>query len=220
MASVMSSVTISYCPFARSVRMAPFISSASSWGGGDKSTQSADIAKAIKACNAVIQIKFPINIRDQVEVITGWWAVHSTHRQPAKGGIRFASVVNQDEIEALSALMSYKCAIADVPFGGAKGGLAIDPRNYDRDELWRITRRFAQELARKGFLNPATNVPAPDIGTSPREMVWIADIYKELFPEDVNHDACVTLKNAEPTEHGAALLDEMHRVDAAHRARI
>ena len=155
---------------------------------------SPDITQAINACNAVIQIKFPIKIQERMTIISGWWAVHSTHRLPAKGGIRYASVVNQDEIEALAALMSYKCAIADVPFGGAKGGLAIDPHTMDRDDLCRITRRFAQELARKGFLSPATNVPAPDVGTSSREMAWFADTYLELFPEDVNHDACVTGK--------------------------
>ena len=155
---------------------------------------SADVGKIIKAANSVIQIKFPVFIRNSVEVFCGWWAVHSTHLLPAKGGIRFSPLVDQDEVEALSALMSYKCALVDVPFGGAKGGLLISPENYTRDELWQITRHFAQELARKGFLNPATNVPAPDVGTSPREMSWIADAYKELFPEDVNHKACVTGK--------------------------
>lgn len=153
-----------------------------------------NVAKVIKATNSVIQIKFPVKIKEEVQIFCGWWAVHSTHLLPAKGGLRFAPVVNQDEIEALSALMSYKCALSDVPFGGAKGGLVIDPKAYSRDEMMQITRRFAQELARKGFLNPATNVPAPDMGTSSREMLWIADAYKEIFPEDVNSAACVTGK--------------------------
>jgi glutamate dehydrogenase (NAD(P)+) len=108
-------------------------------------------------------------------------------------------MVNQDEVEALAALMTYKCAIADVPFGGAKGGLLIDPDNYTIDELREITRRFTMELARKDFIHPAGNVPAPDMGTSSREMAWIADTYKALFPEDLNHDACVTGK---PIERG------------------
>jgi glutamate dehydrogenase (NAD(P)+) len=153
-----------------------------------------DTAKVIQACNMVSQIKFPAKVRGKVEVFTGWWAIHSAHRLPAKGGLRFAPVINQEEIEGLAALMSYKCAIADIPFGGAKGGLLINPYNYKEDELRDITRRFAVELARKDFINPATNVPAPDLGTSAREMVWIADTYKALFPEDVNQDACVTGK--------------------------
>ncbi|GMR20031.1 MAG: Glu/Leu/Phe/Val dehydrogenase [Gammaproteobacteria bacterium] len=154
---------------------------------------------AIKACNSVLQVKFPVKIRGEIQVFTGWRAVHSTHRLPSKGGIRFASIVNQDEVEALAALMTYKCAIVDVPFGGSKGGLLIDPIQYSRDELEKITRRFTLELARKGFLNPATNVPAPDMGTGQREMAWMADTYKHLFPEDINHIACVTGK---PVHHG------------------
>jgi glutamate dehydrogenase (NAD(P)+) len=158
-----------------------------------------DVAEAIKACNAVIQVKFPVKIRGRVEVISGWRAVHSTHRLPAKGGIRYALCVNQDEVEALAALMTYKCAIVDVPFGGSKGGLLIDPCKYERDEMEHITRRFTLELVRKGFLNPATNVPAPDMGTGQREMAWMADTYKHLNPEDINYTACVTGK---PVEHG------------------
>jgi len=151
-------------------------------------------AQIIKASSAVLQVRFPVRVRGGIEVFTGWWSVHSTHRLPAKGGLRFAPHVNQDETEALSALMSYKCALADIPFGGAKGGLMIDPSRYSVDELREITRHFAQELARRGFLDPATNVPAPDMGTSAREMAWIADTYKSLYPEDVNQDACVTGK--------------------------
>ncbi|MGD8629361.1 MAG: Glu/Leu/Phe/Val dehydrogenase [Gammaproteobacteria bacterium] len=150
--------------------------------------------KVIQACNAVIQVKFPVSIGGVVEVFTGWWAIHSAHRLPAKGGLRFAPVVNQDETEALAALMSYKCAIADIPFGGAKGGLLIKPDNYSEAELREIVRQFTMELARRDFINPATNVPAPDMGTSSREMAWIADTYKTLYPDDVNRDACVTGK--------------------------
>lgn len=153
-----------------------------------------NMAQVIKASSAVLQVHFPVRVRGGVEVFTGWWSVHSTHRLPAKGGLRFAPHVNQDETEALSALMSYKCALADIPFGGAKGGLVIDPARYSTEEMREITRHFAQELARRGFLDPATNVPAPDMGTSSREMTWIADTYKALYPEDVNQDACVTGK--------------------------
>lgn len=157
------------------------------------------IARAIAATDAVLQVSFPVEIDGRVETFTGWRAVHSNHRLPAKGGIRYAPVVDQDEVEALAALMTYKCAIVDVPFGGSKGGLAIDPRQYARADMQRITRRFARELARKGFLSPAKNVPAPDLGTGEREMAWIMDTYKHLYPEDINYLACVTGK---PVAHG------------------
>ncbi len=153
-----------------------------------------ETAKVIQACNVVIQVKFPVCTGSKVEVLTGWWAIHSAHRLPAKGGLRFAPVVNQAETEGLAALMSYKCAIADIPFGGAKGGLLIDPHNYTEDQLREIVRQFSMELMRRDFINPATNVPAPDLGTSSREMAWIADTYKTLFPDDLNRDACVTGK--------------------------
>ncbi len=157
------------------------------------------LANTIKACNTVLTVSFPVMIRGQIEVFTGWRATHSIHRLPSKGGIRFATSVNQDEVEALAALMTYKCAIVNVPFGGSKGGLYIDPRQYSREELELITRRFARELMRKGFLSPATNVPAPDMGTGQREMAWIMDTYKHLYPEDINYAACVTGK---PVNHG------------------
>ncbi len=157
------------------------------------------IASAIKACTSVLQVTFPAMIKGKIEMFTGWRAVHSIHRLPSKGGIRYALSVDQFEVEALAALMTYKCAIVDVPFGGSKGGLYIDPLKYTRDELQIITRRFTRELAEKGFLSPATNVPAPDVGTGQREMAWIADTYKHLYPEDINHVACVTGK---PVEHG------------------
>lgn len=157
------------------------------------------VSLAIKSCDSTIKVCFPVEINDKIEVFTGWRSVHSKHRLPAKGGMRFAPIVNEDEVEALAALMTYKCAIADVPFGGSKGGLAIDPRKYTRDDMQRITRRFARELVRKGFLSPATNVPAPDMGTGEREMAWIADTYKHLHPEDIDYQGCVTGK---PVVHG------------------
>ncbi len=157
------------------------------------------MAWAIKACNTVLTVTFPVRIRGRIEVFTGWRATHSIHRLPSKGGIRYATTVDQDEVEALAALMTYKCAIVNVPFGGSKGGLYIDPSKYSREELEVITRRFARELIRKGFLSPATNVPAPDMGTGQREMAWILDTYKHLYPEDINYTACVTGK---PVNHG------------------
>lgn len=159
----------------------------------------AGLAHAIGGCNEVLQVRFPVQIDDRVEVFTGWRAVHSAHRLPAKGGIRFAPIADQDEVEALAALMTYKCALVDAPFGGSKGGLQIEPANYNRGQMQQITRRFARELSRKGFLSPATNVPAPDMGTGQREMAWIADTYKHLHPDDINYLACVTGK---PVDHG------------------
>lgn len=154
---------------------------------------------ALKACASVLQVSFPVEIDGRAEMFTGWRAVHSDHRLPTKGGIRFALQVDQDEVEALAALMTYKCAIVDVPFGGSKGGLIIDPRKYSRKQMEAITRRFARELINKGYLSPAKNVPAPDMGTGPREMGWMVDTYRQLFPDDINYMGAITGK---PVEHG------------------
>ena len=113
---------------------------------------SPDAIKVVKACNAVLQLKFPVKLKQRTEVIFGWWAIHSAHRLPAKGGMRYSTAVSQDEVEALAALMTYKCAIADIPFGGAKGGLMINPAHYDKAELHEITRRFTIELAKRDFI--------------------------------------------------------------------
>ena len=152
------------------------------------------LREQIKQCSSVYQTRFPVKFNDGIQVFTGWRATHSEHRLPAKGGIRYAPIVDQDEVEALAALMSYKCAIVNVPFGGSKGGLLIDPKSYDTDDLERITRRFARELINKGFLGPSINVPAPDMGTGQREMAWIASTYREQFPQDLNAMGCVTGK--------------------------
>ena len=152
------------------------------------------LAEQIKLTNSVYRVQFPVDIRGHIEVFTGWRAVHSEHRLPVKGGIRFAPEVNQEEVEALAALMSYKCAIVDVPFGGSKGGLCIRPQDYEVDELRAITQRFAYELAKKGYISPSENVPAPDMGTGEREMAWIADSYRMTYPDDINAIACVTGK--------------------------
>ncbi len=152
------------------------------------------LAEEIRGCHAVYHVRFAVEMRDEWKVIEGWRAVHSEWRLPAKGGLRYAPSVDEDEVEALAALMTYKCAVVDVPFGGSKGGLRIDPREFTEGELEQITRRFALELDQKGFLSPATNVPAPDMGTGEREMAWIANTYRRLHPEDVNAEACVTGK--------------------------
>lgn len=152
------------------------------------------LSEQIKQTKSVYQVRFPVRFGREYRLFTGWRAVHSEHRLPAKGGIRFAPIVTQDEVEAMAALMTFKCALVNVPFGGAKGGLIIDPRQYDEEDLERITRRFARELIAKGFISPSLNVPAPDLGTGPREMAWIADVYRTQFPGDINALACVTGK--------------------------
>ena len=157
------------------------------------------MGNALKSCHSVLQVSFPVKFRHGVEIFTGWRATHSDHRLPSKGGIRFAPYVDQDEVEALAALMTYKCAIVDVPFGGSKGGLIIDPTKYSPSQMERITRRFARELIDKGYLCPAKNVPAPDMGTGPREMGWMVDTYRRMFPDDINYLGCITGK---PVEHG------------------
>jgi glutamate dehydrogenase (NAD(P)+) len=144
--------------------------------------------------NSTYVVRFSVRLRGGLFTFTGYRSVHSEHFEPVKGGIRFAPEVTQDEVEALAALMTYKCALMEVPFGGAKGGLIINPRDWDEMEIERITRRFTQELAKRDLIHPSQNVPAPDVGTGEREMAWIADEYKRLHPADMNAWACVTGK--------------------------
>jgi len=153
------------------------------------------LLEQIRVCNSVYHVAFPIEKDDgTIEVVHAWRAEHSQHKLPTKGGIRYDWRVNEDEVMALSALMTYKCAAVEVPFGGAKGGIRIDRRNYSEAELERITRRYTYELFRKGFIGPAVDVPAPDYGTGPQEMSWIADTYLALANHDVNALGCVTGK--------------------------
>ncbi|MGI9388622.1 MAG: Glu/Leu/Phe/Val family dehydrogenase [Boseongicola sp.] len=148
----------------------------------------------IRVCNSTYTVRFGVKLRGEIRTFTGYRSVHSEHMEPVKGGIRYSLGVNQDEVEALAALMTYKCALVEVPYGGSKGGLCIDPREYDEDELERITRRFAYELAKRDLIDPAQNVPAPDMGTGEREMAWIADQYARMNTTDINSRACVTGK--------------------------
>ncbi len=148
----------------------------------------------IKACNNVYHITFPLE-RDngEIEVIHGWRVEHSHHKLPTKGGVRYSMTVNEDEAMALAALMTYKCAVVDVPFGGAKGGIRIDKANYSELELESITRRYTYELIKKDFIGPGTDVPAPDYATGAKEMGWILDTYRQLS-DDLNSEGCVTGK--------------------------
>jgi glutamate dehydrogenase (NAD(P)+) len=152
------------------------------------------LEQKIRVCNATYTVRFGVRLRGEIQTFTGYRAVHSDHMEPVKGGIRYSDAVNQDEVEALAALMTYKCALVDAPYGGSKGGLCINPRDYEEHELELITRRFAYELIKRDLINPSQNVPAPDMGTGEREMAWIADQYARMNTTDINARACVTGK--------------------------
>lgn len=152
------------------------------------------LEKKIRVCNSTYTVRFGVRLRGEMHTFTGYRSVHSEHMEPVKGGIRFAMGVEQDEVEALAALMTYKCALVQAPFGGSKGGLRIDPREWDEHEMELITRRFAYELMKRDLINPSQNVPAPDMGTGEREMAWIVDQYRRMNTTDINAAACVTGK--------------------------
>lgn len=148
----------------------------------------------IKACNSVYRFQFPIRKGDSFEIIHAWRVEHSHHMMPTKGGIRYSDMVNEDEVMALAALMTYKCAIVNVPFGGAKGGIKIDTKKYTVAELENITRRYTVELVKKNFIGPSIDVPAPDYGSGEREMAWIADTYLTMSQGNLDALGCVTGK--------------------------
>ncbi len=159
-----------------------------------KEVYSDELAGQIMMANSTYVVRFGVRLRGTIYTFTGYRSVHSDHFEPVKGGIRYDVEVNQDEVEALAALMTYKCSLVEVPFGGSKGGLEINIRDWTEDELERITRRFTQELAKRDLIHPSQNVPAPDVGTGEREMAWMADEYRKLNPTDLNAWACVTGK--------------------------
>ena len=164
-------------------------------------TQAADLVtippglkEKIRVCNSTYVVRFGVRMRGGIQTFTGYRSVHSEHMEPVKGGIRYDLNVSQDEVEALAALMTFKCALVEVPFGGSKGGLCLNPREYSVEELELITRRFAYELIKRDLINPSQNVPAPDMGTGEREMAWMADQYLRMKTTDINSRACVTGK--------------------------
>lgn len=153
------------------------------------------LAERIVQCNSTYTVRFGVRLRGRMYSFVGWRSVHSEHCEPVKGGIRFAPDADAEEVEALAALMTLKCSLVDVPFGGSKGALKIDPREWTPQELERITRRFTQELNKRGLIGPGLNVPAPDVGTGEREMAWMMDEFRRANPTDViNARACVTGK--------------------------
>ncbi|MDA9136567.1 Glu/Leu/Phe/Val dehydrogenase [Candidatus Pelagibacter sp.] len=153
-----------------------------------------DLLEHLKSTHSLIKVNVGVVLDGKINNFTGWRAVHSEHILPTKGGLRYSETVDQDDTEALASLMTYKCAIVNIPFGGAKGGLKINPKNYLMPQLREITKAFASKLINKGFISPALNVPAPDVGTSEREMEWILETYKTLKPDDINYRGCVTGK--------------------------
>ena len=152
------------------------------------------LSEKIKVTNASYIVRFGVRLRGAMQTFTGYRCVHSEHFEPVKGGIRYSLDVSLEEVEALATLMTFKCALVEVPFGGSKGGLHINPRDWTEQELERITRRFTQELAKRDLISPSQNVPAPDMGTGEREMAWMADEYRRLNSVEINAWACVTGK--------------------------
>ncbi|EPR71445.1 NAD-specific glutamate dehydrogenase [Cyclobacterium qasimii M12-11B] len=159
------------------------------------------LLEQIKLCNSIYKFSFPLKNGDGTyTVLLGYRVQHSHHKLPVKGGIRYSSFVNEEEVKGLAALMTYKCALVNIPYGGAKGGVRIDPKKYTVDQLEKITRRYTSELIKKKFIGPAIDVPAPDYGTSSREMAWIVDTFEAFNPDVINAKGCVTGKPL--SQHG------------------
>jgi glutamate dehydrogenase (NAD(P)+) len=150
----------------------------------------------IKACQTVVRFNIPLRRDDgSLETLTCYRAQHSTYKLPVKGGTRYSSHIDLQEVEALASLMTFKLAIADVPFGGAKGGVKIDPRKYSLAEVERATRKYTMELIKKGFIGAQVDCLGPDMGTNEQTMTWIKDTYMNVKGEtDINAEGCCTGK--------------------------
>lgn len=167
----------------------------------DKASQftksiSPSLLNLIKQCHSVIRFNIPIR-RDNgtLETITCYRAQHSHYKLPVKGGLRFAPHTTVADVEALACLMTFKLAAIDIPMGGAKGAVNIDPTQYSQKELERITRRFTLELIKKNFIGASIDVPGTDFGTDEQIMTWMMDTYQTIFgQDDINSEACVTGK--------------------------
>lgn len=157
-------------------------------------SQPKGILEQIRSCNTVLEVKFPARINGEIQVISAWRAEHSHHKLPCKGGIRYSEDADVHEVIALASLMTYKCAVVNVPFGGGKGAIKINPKKVSVEELERITRRYTVELIHKNCIGASVDVPAPDYGSGAREMAWIADTYQSYRPDDINALGCVTGK--------------------------
>ena len=150
----------------------------------------------IQSCQTVIRFNIPLRRDDgRLETVTCYRAQHSTHKLPCKGGTRYSDHIDLQEVEALASLMTFKLAIADVPFGGGKGGIKINPRDLSQAELERVTRKYTMELIKKGFIGAAVDCLGPDMGTNEQVMTWIKDTYMNVKGEqDINSEGCCTGK--------------------------
>jgi len=155
-----------------------------------------DMLKYIMACDHVLRFQIPVK-RDNgvIETFTCYRAQHKHHFMPVKGGTRYSPDMTLQETVALASLMTFKLMVANIPFGGAKGGIRFDPSKYSQAEVERITRKYTMELAKKGFIGPQSDVLGPDMGTNEQIMTWIKDTYFYLYGENqINADGCVTGK--------------------------
>ena len=150
----------------------------------------------IREPRATVTVKFPVETRNnEIELITGTRIIHSNHHLPSKGGLRFSITTSHEDLEALAANTSYKAALHNIPFGGAKGCIFIDPLKYTYEEKVRIIRRFTVELWKRSMIGASVDVMGPDIGTDDRMMNIIKDTYKSVISSNsVEVDAVVTGK--------------------------
>jgi glutamate dehydrogenase/leucine dehydrogenase len=154
----------------------------------------------LKAPCRAIAVAFPVEMDDgSVRTFEGYRVLHSRVRGPGKGGIRYHPDVTEDEVRALASWMTWKCAVADIPFGGAKGGVVCDPKRLSVSELRRVTRRFIAELGDN--IGPHTDIPAPDVNTDPSTMAWIYDTYQMMHPGG----NCLPVVTGKPVEIGGSL---------------